>query len=83
MPALCSNSASAVYDFVASSDAITLSGLVAVSHRIAAGTLAAVPVRERGMAQRDIEIQTLAGRTLPRLIQEFADFLAERLAPLA
>ena len=83
VPALCSNSASAVYDFVANSDAITLSGRVAVSHRLAAGTLAAVPVRERGMAQRDIEIQTLAGRSLPALVQEFVGFLATRLAPLS
>ena len=34
-----------------------------------------VPIRDRGMDLRDIELQTLAGRTLPQAARHFLDFL--------
>jgi hypothetical protein len=40
----------------------------------------AVPIRDRGLDVRRIELQTLAGRKLPVVVQTFVDFLKQRLA---
>jgi len=39
-----------------------------------------VRIRDRGMDGRSIEVQTLIGRTLPRAVQTFLEFLKQRLA---
>jgi len=74
-----SNYAPAIYNFVAQSDAVSLSGEVSVRHRVADGILTAVPLRDRAMGRRDVEIQTFNGRMLPRAVQTFLAFIIERL----
>ena len=59
---------------------ISIAGEVSVRHRVAAGEAAAIRIRDRGMDGRSIEVQTLVGRTLPRAVQAFLDFLGRRLA---
>jgi hypothetical protein len=41
--------------------------------------MVALRIRDRGMDARHIELQTLVGRTLPRAVQTFLDFLKARL----
>ena len=38
-----------------------------------------VPISDAGMDLRDLEVQTLAGRSLPVAVQAFLDLLRERL----
>ena len=38
-----------------------------------------MPIRDHGMALRDIELQTLAGRTLPHAARRFLDYLKTML----
>jgi hypothetical protein len=47
---------------------------------VASGELVAVPLRDRGLDARDIELQVLAGRTLPAVVTTFLDHLRETLA---
>ena len=45
----------------------------------ATGALVALAISDRGMDLRDIEVQTLAGRTLPHAAQSFLQLLQLRL----
>ncbi|MBP7548629.1 MAG: hypothetical protein KA754_11830, partial [Corallincola sp.] len=54
-------------------------GEVTIRQMAAAGTLRGIPIRDHGMALRDIELQTLAGRTLPHAAQRFLDYLKTML----
>ena len=52
--------------------------------RVRRGELHAAEIRERGMRGRTVELQTLAGRTLPEVVKTFLAFLGEQLpAPVA
>lgn len=44
------------------------------------GELHAAALRERGMRSRAIELQTLAGRTLPEGVRAFLGFIRDKLA---
>lgn len=43
------------------------------------GELAALPLKDRGLDLRNIEVQTLVGRTLSRTAQAFLDYLKTQL----
>jgi DNA-binding transcriptional LysR family regulator len=79
-PVLTSNYIGTLLNFVMFSGGISIAGEVSMRHRVAQGTLVLVPIRGPGMGGRNIELQTLAGRTLPRLVQTFLDCLKTRLA---
>ena len=53
---------------------------IAVRHLVAQGAIVARPSTDAGMDLRDIEIQTLAGRSLPVAAQAFLELLREQLA---
>jgi hypothetical protein len=55
-------------------------GEVSVRYRIAESAMVALPIRDRGMGDRHIELQTLVGRTLPRVVQIFLDYIKQQLA---
>jgi hypothetical protein len=42
-----------------------------------------VPLKDRRMGDRGVELQTLRGRTLPRVVQVFLDYTKQRLADMA
>lgn len=50
-----------------------------VGDRLRRGELHAATIRERGMRSRAIELQTLAGRTLPEGVRAFLGFIRDKL----
>ncbi|KMY85304.1 Regulatory protein, LysR:LysR, substrate-binding [Candidatus Paraburkholderia calva] len=69
--------------FTLASDAVTFSGELFVRPRLAAGELVALPVPELATSERAIEIQTLARRDVPPLLQAFIERMSAALPPPA
>ena len=78
-PVLVSNHAKTMLNFVANGGGLSVSSEIAARHLVAAGAIVAVPISDQGMDLRDLELQTLAGRSLPMAAQAFLDLLKERL----
>lgn len=77
---LTSNNMTTLHNFVVHGGGISISGEVSVRHLVAAGLLVAIPIRDRGMGLRYIEVQTLAGRSLPQAVQSFLGYLKQHLS---
>lgn len=83
-PVLVSNRFEALANFVLLGGGLAIAGEISVRERVRRGELHAAEIRERGMRERSVELQTLAGRTLPEVVRAFLDFLCEALpAPAA
>ena len=80
-PALVSNRFEALASFVLHGGGLAIAGEISVRERVRRGELHAAPIRERGLRERSVELQTLAGRTLPEVVQVFLEFLCEALRP--
>ncbi|WP_422845101.1 LysR family transcriptional regulator [Acidovorax sp. M2(2025)] len=78
-PVLISNHAKTVLNFVASGGGLSVASEIAARHLVAERALVARPISDPGMDLRDIEIQTLAGRSLPVAAQAFLELLREQL----
>lgn len=78
-PVLISNHAKTVLNFVAHGGGLSVASEIAARHLVAAGAIVALPISDPGMDLRDLEVQTLAGRSLPVAVQAFLDLLKERL----
>ena len=78
-PAVVSNYVEALHNFAIMSDTISIAAEVTVRYRAARGELVMIPIRDRGMDARHIEVQTLVGRTLPMVVRLFLEFLCGRL----
>ena len=78
-PVLTTNHWPTLVGFVDQGGGLTVAGEVTIRQMAAAGTLRGIPIRDHGMALRDIELQTLAGRTLPHAAQRFLDYLKTML----
>ena len=76
---LISNHAKTVVNFVQLGGGLSVASEIAVRHLVAERTIVALPISDPGMDLRDIEIQTLAGRSLPVAAQAFLELLKERL----
>ena len=76
---LISNHAKTVLNFVAHGGGLSVASEIAARHLVAAGAIVALPISDPGMDLRDLEVQTLAGRSLPVAVQAFMDLLKERL----
>ncbi len=74
---LTSNDLNALIGFAAEGGGISLCGELAVRGRIEAGSLRAIPLRDREMNERFMEVQTLAGRMLPTVCQTFLRYLQQ------
>jgi hypothetical protein len=59
--------------------AITICGDISVREQVERGELVAMPLKDRGLDLRNIEVQTLVGRTLSRTSQAFLDYLKAQL----
>lgn len=79
-PVLVSNNMPTLHSFVVHQGGISVSSEISVRHLVRAGLIVAVPVRDRGLDLRDIEVQTLVGRTLPPAVQTFLDYLTRALS---
>ena len=80
-PVLVSNHFESLTNFVLHGGGLSISGEVTVRDRVRRGELHAAPIRERGMNGRAVEVQTLAGRTLPQGAAAFLDHLRAQLPP--
>lgn len=78
-PVVVSNSPMVLHHYVANSDAITLCSEVSIRYRLAQGGCAAVPVKDRVLNDRNIELHTLQGRTLPKAADTFLGYLKTHL----
>lgn len=81
-PVLISNHAKTVIHFVLHGGGVSVASEIAVRHLVAEGAIVALPVTDQGMDFRDVELQTLAGRSLPVAAQAFLELLRERLPGL-
>ena len=79
-PVFTSNYVEALLRFVKLQDAVTLASEVSVGGALADNGLCAVPIRDRAMVERSIEVQTMLGREHAHLVRVFRDFLVARLA---
>ncbi len=80
-PVLSSNQFETLTNFVLHGGGLSISGELTVRGRLERGELRAAQIRDPGMRSRSVELQTLAGRTLPESVSTFAEFLRERLPP--
>jgi DNA-binding transcriptional LysR family regulator len=78
-PVFVSNYHVALQSFVRRTDAITLTGYITVRSRLDADKLAAVPLSNPEFHQRTLQIQTMAGRTLPQPVVAFVALLKESI----
>lgn len=69
----------ALYTFAQCADAVTLTGYLPVRRRLADDGLVAIPLSNRGLHRRQVQIQSMAGRTLPGHVQAFITHLVDRL----
>ncbi|MDH4416929.1 MAG: LysR substrate-binding domain-containing protein [Acidovorax sp.] len=76
---LISNHVKTVLNFVAHGGGLSVASEIAARHLVTAGAVVALPISDAGMDLRDLEVQTLAGRSLPVAVQAFMDLLKERL----
>ena len=76
---LISNHAKTVIHFVLHDGGVSVASEIAVRHLVAERAIVALPISDPGMDLRDVEIQTLAGRSLPVAAQAFMELLKERL----
>lgn len=83
-PALTSNYISSLFGFLRhQEDGVTIAGEISIRYQVERGELACVGLRDRGLDLRNIEVQTLVGRTLSSAAQAFLAFLKERLSESA
>lgn len=78
-PVLVSNRFDGLLSFVLQGGGLGIAGEITVRERVQRGELHAAEIRERGMRGRTVELQILAGRTLPEVVRVFLDFLREAL----
>ena len=80
-PALTSNYVSSLFGFLRHApDGVTIAGEISIRYQVERGEVAWVALRDRGLDLRNIEVQTLTGRTLSSAAQAFLKFLKERLS---
>lgn len=77
-PRVASNCAAALHRCVLGG-MVSIAGEVSVRRYLTEGSMVAVPLRERSLDGRSIELQTLLGRTLPKVVQTFLDYVKGRL----
>jgi DNA-binding transcriptional LysR family regulator len=80
-PALTSNYIGSLMGFLRHQEgALTIAGEISIRYQVDRGELAFVRLRDRGLDLRNIEVQTLEGRTLSHAAQAFLAYLKEQLA---
>jgi DNA-binding transcriptional LysR family regulator len=80
IPSFTSNNMMALHNFAAAGQGVTVSSLLSVRKQVHAGLLVAVPLRDQVLDLRHLEVQTLAGRSLPVAVTAFLEVLKRALA---
>ncbi|AVS63525.1 MULTISPECIES: LysR family transcriptional regulator [Paracidovorax] len=79
-PVLTSNYISALFGFLRHrEDGVTICGEISGRNQVDRGELAFVRLRDKGLDLRNIEVQTLIGRTQPKAVQAFLEHLRQGL----
>jgi DNA-binding transcriptional LysR family regulator len=79
-PGLTSNYISSLFGFLRHQpEGVTIAGEISIRYQVERAEVACVRLRDRGLDLRNIEVQTLVGRTLSSSAQSFLKFLKERL----
>lgn len=78
-PVFVSNYHPSLYSFVQLTDAVLLTGYLRVRSRLDPDRMAAIPISNPELHQRTLQVQTMAGRTLPRTIAAFVELLIEAI----
>jgi len=78
-PALVSNNIATLCHFSMFEGGIHMAGEVTMRHILTTKKLVAVPIRDKGMGIRNIEIQTLSGKTLSVVVKLFLEYLIEEM----
>jgi len=81
-PVLVCNYMPTLNNFARAGGGIALTGRLSVARRLDVDRLVLVPIDNPGMQQRRVEIQTMAGRTLPHAVKAFLDHLIEEIRAL-
>jgi DNA-binding transcriptional LysR family regulator len=79
-PALTSNYFGAMYQFVMDGGGISLAGELTLHNRVVHRDVQAIAIADGEMQKRRVELQSMAGRTLPSAVGVFRDFLVAKLA---
>lgn len=74
-PVLTTDSLEAMIDFVLSEGGVSFSAELPVRHLVKEDRIRMIPIRARDLSPFQLEVQTLAGRILPRAVQAFLDVL--------
>jgi DNA-binding transcriptional LysR family regulator len=77
--ALECNYLAALYRYVTSQGCVSLSNAISNRHYLDSQQIVALPFTDETLQARRIELQSLAGRTLPQAVAAFRDHLARRL----
>lgn len=77
--AVTSNYSGTLHALVRESDSILLAGYVSMAARLARNQLVAVPLIDPEMQFRSVQLQVMAGRQLPPLMESFIDQIARAL----
>ncbi|MBM6622732.1 LysR family transcriptional regulator [Micrococcaceae bacterium RIT802] len=78
-PVFVCDNPDALLSFVRQGDAVTLMGRITTERDLAAGDVVAIPLKEKELGQRNLQVQTKAGRELPAALADFIDFLVAAL----
>lgn len=81
-PVYTSTHGGALYAFVRDSDAILLAGYVSVAARMVHDGLVAKPIDNIEMQSRSLQVQVMAGRLLPDVVERFITAIVARLQAL-
>jgi DNA-binding transcriptional LysR family regulator len=75
---VCENP-SALVHFVGHGDAVGIISMISIAAEVAAGAIVAIPLRDKELRQRTLQVQTQAGRDLPTAVGEFVGTLVTAL----
>lgn len=78
-PVMVSNYVNALISFASSGGGVTLFGALSLHHYQERENVSILPVKDREMSSRTIEVQTLAGRTLPKGAAAFLEMLCQEM----
>ncbi|OZI20723.1 hypothetical protein CAL26_24910 [Bordetella genomosp. 9] len=79
-PAFTSNLSAALMSFVRNSDRVMLGAYLPAASALQRGGLVARPLAHPEMATRRLQVQTMEGRLLPGMVEEFINHIAASLA---
>ncbi|MDT7674633.1 MAG: hypothetical protein QOD82_2535 [Pseudonocardiales bacterium] len=69
----------AMVRFIGRGDAVGIISMISIAAEVAAGAVVAIPLRDKELRQRTLQVQTQAGRQLPAAVQEFVDSMVTSL----